>query len=186
MTRIAALVATIAASLAWTGSAFPSCITRTPDQQMQSADVVFDGVALEGPTATGVQRFRADRYLKGNGADVVPVSTGVVARPDGTGSTTSVSVDAAAGERWRVYATRSPDGSGLETSVCSGSRKLAGQSGPATATATTPPASFDSAPEHAAAADDRVDRRALLIGALLTGFTLLTAALILTRRRTRA
>lgn len=185
MTRIAALVATVAAALAWPGPAFPSCIPRTPDQQMQSADVVFDGVALQGPTATGVQRFRADRYLKGSGPNVVPVATGVIARPDGTGSTTSVSVDAAAGERWRVYASRSPDGSGLETSVCSGSRKLAGQSGPATATATTPPA-FDSAPQHAAASEDGVDRRALLIGALLTGFTLLTAALILTRRRTRA
>src|SRR5687768_18581197 len=116
MTRIATvLFATAAAAFSCPAVALASCIPQTPEQQLQNAAVVFEGVALEGPTATGVQRFRADRYVKGDGPAVVAVSTGVVARTDGSGSITSVSVEAAAGERWRVYATKSADGRVLET-----------------------------------------------------------------------
>jgi hypothetical protein len=136
------------AGLGWPGAATASCIAQTPQQQLQSAEVVFVGVALDGPTETGVQRFRAERYVKGSGPEVVSVATGVIARSDGTGSVTSVSVQAAAGERWRIYGTKGTSGATLETSVCAGSTKLAAGAGkgaadsdprlPSSATADTP------------------------------------------------
>src|SRR5438093_11515465 len=84
-------------------AAFGSCVCRSTEQQAAQADVIFDGDALEGPTETGVQRFRVRRYLKGAGPAVVRVAAGVTRHPDGSGSTTSVSVEAAAGETWRIY-----------------------------------------------------------------------------------
>jgi hypothetical protein len=120
----AAAVAAGGLALTAPGAVYASCIPQTEDQQRDRADVIFVGVASEGATASGVQRFQVERYLKGTGAGVVRVATGVVARSDGTGSLTSVSVVAAAGERWRIYATRRAEGT-LETSVCAGSVKLA-------------------------------------------------------------
>jgi hypothetical protein len=99
-----------------------SCIAMSPAEQRARADVIFDGVVLEGPTATGVQRFRVIRYLKGRGPRVVHVSTGNVRRADGSGSVTSVSVVAARGQRWRIFARGSPR-KVLRTSVCDGSRR---------------------------------------------------------------
>jgi hypothetical protein len=93
-----------------------------PAEQRARADAIFDGLALEGPTATGVQRFRVIRYLKGRGPRVVRVSTGHIRRADGSVSVTSVSVVAARGERWRVFARGSPRRV-LRTSVCDGSRR---------------------------------------------------------------
>ena len=116
--------------LLFPASAFASCIQMTPAQQAERADVIFDGIALEGPTSTGVQRFRVERYLKGSGTAAVGVTTGVTRRSDGTGSITSVSIEVAAGERWRIYGGRL-SGSAVTTSSCDGSRKLAGSgSGP--------------------------------------------------------
>ena len=86
------------------------------------ADVIFDGVALEGPTATGVQRFRVTRYLKGRGPSIVRVATGTIRRADGSGSVTSVSVVAKRGQRWRIFARGSPR-KVLRTSICDGSRR---------------------------------------------------------------
>src|SRR5688572_28197212 len=94
------------AALATVAPAYGSCVPTTEREQFERATVVFDGVALEGPTASGVQQFRVDRYVKGDGADTVPVSTGVGRSPDGTGWTTSVAIDVAAGDRWRIFATR--------------------------------------------------------------------------------
>jgi hypothetical protein len=122
-TWLPAVMAAAAVGLAWPAAATASCIAQTPEQQLRGADVVFVGVALEGPSASGVQRFRVDQYVKGSGATVVRVATGVVARSDGTGTVTSVSVEAAAGDRWRIYATRRGDI--LDTNVCAGSTKLA-------------------------------------------------------------
>src|SRR5437867_3289554 len=107
-------------------AASASCIGPLTGKQLEArADVIFVGVALDGPTETGIQRFQVDRYLKGAGPETAAVATGVVARPDGTGSTTSVSVDVKAGERWQVYATKRPESDVLETSECAGSGKLA-------------------------------------------------------------
>jgi len=100
-----------------------SCVPSTPAQQRARATVVFDGVALEGPTATGIQRFRVTRYLKGRGPRVVRVATGYFRRADGTGSVTSVSIVAARGQKWRIFGRGSP-WRVLQTNVCDGSRKL--------------------------------------------------------------
>jgi hypothetical protein len=99
-----------------------SCIPMSAAEQRARAHVIFDGVALEGPTPTGVQRFRVSRYLKGRGPMVVRVRTGYVRRADGTGSVTSVSVVAARGQRWRIFARGSPRKI-LRTTVCDGSRR---------------------------------------------------------------
>lgn len=95
----------------------------TSAQQRARADVVFDGVALSGPTSTGIQRFRVTRYLKGRGPDIVRVNTGNVLRADGTGTVTSVSIDVRRGQRWRIFAQGSAT-KVVRTSVCDGSRKL--------------------------------------------------------------
>lgn len=123
MTRRLALaliaVATVAAVAASTAHA--SCIRMTASEQRARADVIFDGVALEGPTATGVQRFRVTRYVKGRGPGIVRVNTGTIRRADGSGSTSSVSLLVRRGERWRIFArsTRRV----LQTNLCDGSRK---------------------------------------------------------------
>jgi hypothetical protein len=98
-----------------------SCISLTTAQQRARAHVIFDGIALENPTATGVQRFRVTRLLKGRGPKIVRVQTGNVLRPDGSGSTTSVSLFVKRGERWRIFARGSVRLT-LRTSVCDGSR----------------------------------------------------------------
>jgi hypothetical protein len=123
MKRLTALAGTaVLATAIFTAAAEASCVAMSPAQQRARADVIVDGVALEGPTATGVQRFRVSRYLKGRGPTVVRVNTGNVRRPDGTGSVTSVSVVAARGQRWRVFARGSPR-KVLRTSICDGSRR---------------------------------------------------------------
>ena len=115
------LVAAVA--LFGAAAAEASCLRTTPAQQRARATVVFDGVALEGPTATGIQRFRVTRYLKGRGPRIVRVSTGNVRRADGTGSVTSVSVVAGRGQRWRIYA-RGSAWRVVQTTICDGSRRL--------------------------------------------------------------
>jgi hypothetical protein len=100
-----------------------SCVPSTPAQQRARASVIFDGIALEGATATGIQRFRVARYLKGRGPRIVRVATGNIRRADGTGSVTSVSIIVRRGERWRIFA----HGSAwrvLQTNACDGSRRL--------------------------------------------------------------
>ena len=122
MTRLAATLTiglTIALLLA--AVAHASCISLTTAQQRARADVIFDGIALENPTATGVQRFRVTRFLKGRGPRIVRVQTGNVLRPDGSGSTTSVSLFVKRGERWRIFARGSARRT-LRTTVCDGSR----------------------------------------------------------------
>jgi hypothetical protein len=180
--RVAAAF-TCAIVLAWPASAFGSCVPQTPGQQLRNAAVVFDGVALEGPTETGVQRFRVDRYVKGGGPEIVAVATGVVARPDGTGSTTSVSVAAAAGERWRLYAMRRAGGPILETSVCAGSRRLGGSARVGGGSGANGSGSSRSS---AVGSDGGLGRGDVALAALLGGTTLLATALVAVRRGRRA
>jgi hypothetical protein len=117
------LPSAVAVALLGAAAAEASCIPSTPAQQRARASVIFDGVALEGATATGIQRFRVTRYLKGRGPRVVRVATGNVRRVDGTGSVTSVSVIAARGQRWRIFA-RGSAWRVVQTNVCDGSRRL--------------------------------------------------------------
>jgi hypothetical protein len=114
----AAAVALFAAA-----TAEASCVPSTPAQQRARASVIFDGIALEGATATGIQRFRVARYLKGRGPRIVRVATGNIRRADGTGSVTSVSIIVRRGERWRIFA-RGSAWRVLQTNACDGSRRL--------------------------------------------------------------
>ncbi len=123
MTRHVLVVgASILAVLVGAATAQASCIFQTPAEQRARADVVFDGVALEGPTATGVQRFEVTRYRKGRGPATVRVQTGHRVFADGSGSTTSVSIVVRKGERWRIFARGSARRI-LQTNVCDGSRR---------------------------------------------------------------
>ena len=120
--RLTLLVALSVALLA-TAAAEASCIRSTPAEQRARATVIFDGVALEGATGTGIQRFRVLRYLKGRGPAIVRVATGNVRRADGTGSVTSVSVIASRGQKWRIFG-RGSARRVVQTNVCDGSRRL--------------------------------------------------------------
>ncbi len=117
------LTASVIAVAVLAAAAQASCVPTTAAQQRVRANVIFDWIALEGPTATGVQRFRVSRYIKGSGPHVVRVSTGHTKRADGTGTITSVSLDVRRGERWRIFA-RGSARNVLRSSACDGSRKL--------------------------------------------------------------
>jgi hypothetical protein len=117
-----ALAAALVGAAVLASGASASCIPMSQAQQRARADVIFDGVALENPTASGVQRFRISRYLKGRGPQVVRVNTGNVRRADGSGSVTSVSIIVRRGERWRIFG-RGSARRVLRTSVCAGSRR---------------------------------------------------------------
>jgi hypothetical protein len=122
--RMAAWVAVFVSGAAVAAStANASCLPTTAAEQQARADVIFDGVALEGPTASGVQRFRVTRYRKGQGPRVVRVNTGYVRRADGTGTITSVSIVVRRGQRWRILG-RGSARKVLQTNVCDGSRRL--------------------------------------------------------------
>lgn len=121
-TRFAiALTVGVTFALLLAGVAHASCVSLTAAQQRAGANVIFEGVALENPTATGVQRFRVTRFLKGRGPEIVRVQTGNVLRPDGSGTTTSVSLFVKRGERWRIFARGSARRT-LRASKCDGSR----------------------------------------------------------------
>ena len=122
MRRAIAVSAAAIAVLVGAATANASCIFQTPAEQRARADVIFDGVALDRPTATGVQRFKVTRYLKGRGPTIVRVQTGHRVFADGSGSTTSVSIVVRKGERWRIFA-RGSARKILQTSVCDGSRR---------------------------------------------------------------
>jgi hypothetical protein len=117
------LILTLALGAAFPAVAAASCIAMTPAEQRARANVIFEGVALEGPTATGVQRFRVRRYLKGAGPKVLRVATGEVRRADGSGTVTSVSIHVERGERWRIFA-RGSVRRVLHTNVCDGSKRI--------------------------------------------------------------
>jgi len=111
------------AALVVVASAHASCLPTTAAEQRARADVIFDGIALEGPTATGVQRFKVTRYRKGRGPAIVRVQTGTIRRADGTGSTTSISLVVKRGQHWRIFA-RGNVRKILQTNSCDGSRRL--------------------------------------------------------------
>jgi hypothetical protein len=122
MTRVLILILAFAAALSAVAAA--SCIQLSPAQQRARADVIFVGVALEGPTTTGVQRFRVTRYLKRAGPKVLRVATGEVRHAGGGETVTSVSIHVERGERWRIFARGSVRRI-LRTNVCDGSKRIA-------------------------------------------------------------
>ena len=151
----------------------------TAKQYKQRADVIFVGVALEGPTSTGIQRFSVERYLKGSGPETAAIATGVVARSDGTGSTTSVSVDVNAGERWQIYAGKRLASDVLETNQCAGSRKLGFAVAPAPGVVPIP----DSPAATVGGGGDRT--KTVLLTAGLAAFVVFSLALAVRHRLRR-
>jgi hypothetical protein len=123
MTHVRLALAIAMATLVGATAAEASCIAQTAAQQRAHADVVLDAVALDGPTATGIQRFRVSRYRKGRGPTVVRVQTGNRVFADGSGSVTSVSIVVRKGQRWRIFGRGSAKRV-LQTNVCDGSRQL--------------------------------------------------------------
>jgi hypothetical protein len=121
--RLTVILSSRFACLVLAPSAAASCVPITAAQQRARADIIFDGVALDGPTSSGVERFRVIRYRKGTGPRIIRLRTGRQLFPDGSGTTTSVSIDADRGERWRIFARRLRRGL-YETNVCDGSRRL--------------------------------------------------------------
>ena len=111
------------ASLVLAPSAAASCVPMTAAQQRARAHIIFNGVALDGPPTTGIERFRVIRYLKGRGPKIVRLSTGRRRYPGGGGVTTSASIDARRGQTWRIYARRLRAGI-FQTTVCDGSRRV--------------------------------------------------------------
>src|SRR5215208_6779020 len=116
------LVAALVAA-AFPAVARASCIPMTSAEQRERADVIFEGIALDNPTSTGVQRFRVTRYLKGTGPNVLRVATGEIRRPGGGGIVTSVSLHVLRGQKWRIFG-RGSSARVLRTSVCDGSKRL--------------------------------------------------------------
>jgi hypothetical protein len=121
--RSAAALSAVTIALIGAASAQASCIVQTPAEQRARADVIFDGIALDRPTASGVQRFEVSLYRKGRGPTIVRVQTGNLRFADGSGSTTSVSIVVTKGQRWRIFARGSARRI-LQTNVCDGSRRL--------------------------------------------------------------
>lgn len=124
MIRRLVLTLVVVASLSVSAApASASCVAMTVAQQRARADLIFDGIALDGPTYTGIERFRVLRYLKGSGPRIVRISTGRRRHVDGRGVVTSVSINAGKGETGRIYARSFKPGI-LQTNVCDGSRRL--------------------------------------------------------------
>ena len=105
--------------------AHASCAPVSASERWTRAAVIVDARALEGPTATGVQRFHVLRYLKGGGPAVIRVATGVARNRDGGGVTSGEGLLVRRGQRWRIFARGSPRRV-LRTSVCDGSWRHGG------------------------------------------------------------
>ncbi len=110
------LIAAFAGGVARPAAA--SCVHLTADQQFAGADVIFDAVALDGPTPTGIERFRVLRYVKSSGPVLIQVST-----ERRVFVFSSIAITATPGETWRIYAKRLAGGF-FETNLCLGSRRL--------------------------------------------------------------
>jgi hypothetical protein len=120
---VVVVVAAATGVLLFAGIATASCIVQSTADQRARADVIFNGVALDNPTPSGVQRFRVARYLKGRGPTILRVQTGNKVSGTGSGSVTSVSIVVKKGQRWRIFAQGNPR-KVLQTNICAGSRRL--------------------------------------------------------------
>ena len=118
-----AAAATVASDAGATTVGSAGCASQTSSQLRARAAVVFVGVALEGPTATGIQRFRAQRYVKGSGPAVVRVATGTIRHDGGEVGVPGVSLRVRKGERWRIFG-RLAGSQVVRTTLCAGSHRL--------------------------------------------------------------
>jgi len=125
MRHLTALSAAAALLVLAAADAHASCALVSASDRWKLAAVIVDARAVEGPTATGVQRFRVLRYLKGGGPAVIRVATGVAHNPDGSWVGFGEGLFVHRGERWRIFA-RGSSGGILRTSVCDGSWRHGG------------------------------------------------------------
>ena len=130
MRRLLALALLLAVPAAGAEAAGVSCSYSTEQQLRARAQVIFVGVALDGPATedgflVSPARFRVLRYLKSRGPRVVRVTTAVSRQSNGTYAYLSESVLARAGEPWRIYGRRNGRGV-IIASPCSGSRIVRG------------------------------------------------------------
>ena len=84
--RLAALAAVALVLVAWPSAAQAStCPEESQAQRLERAEVIFEGVAEDGPTQDGrlfsPATFRVTRYLKGSGPERQRVTTGLWPRP---------------------------------------------------------------------------------------------------------
>lgn len=119
---LVALLALVALT-AGVASAHASCLRQSPAELRRQALVIFDGVALDGVTSTGVQRFSVTRYRKGTGPLIVRVRTGWRRTADGSLSVMSEGITPRKRERWRIFVSATSAGV-AQTSLCSGSHRL--------------------------------------------------------------
>lgn len=121
---VAASVAAEAASFAEPANASSAaCLRQSPAQHRAQAKLIFDGIALDGVTSTGLQRFRVIHYRKGTGPTIMRVTTGWRRTVDGSLTVMSEGITPRKGERWRIFVTRMVKGV-ADTSLCSGSHPL--------------------------------------------------------------
>lgn len=103
------------------------CAAASEAGQFARADIVFEGIAQPGNSDRGTllspATFEVERYLKGEGPARVAVTTATSDAGDGMYVTVSTGINPSAGDRWRIFATGSPDGV-LDTSSCNGSHRL--------------------------------------------------------------
>jgi len=125
MRQLTAFGAAAAVLVLAAADARAACEAVSASEHWRVAAVIVDARALEGPTPTGVQRFRVLRYLKGGGPAVVRVATGVARNADGSGVASGEGLLVRRGERWRIFSGSSSRGI-LRTSVCDGSWRHGG------------------------------------------------------------
>ena len=119
----AAVAAAVVADAGAARAASTACAPSSSAAQRARADVIFVAVAVEGPTETGIQRFRVQRYVKGSGPALIRVETGTIRHHGGEVAIPGVSIRAEKGERWRIIGrfTRSRV---VHSTLCAGSRRL--------------------------------------------------------------
>ena len=153
MVHAAAVLALVAAVvLASAAPARASCAPLSNAEQRALADVIFEGVALDGETENGTlvspARFQVARYLKGSGPEVAQVTTAYEqSGPFGLfgSSRKSTGITPRPGERWRIHA-QTTSGDVLDTSRCLGSERLSRATRPAAATSPASEVAIDQGP----------------------------------------
>lgn len=121
-TAVAAGALLIAVALFVPSAALGACVApRGPYSHSGPAEVVIDAVALDGPQSPA--RFEVRRYEKGVGPAVVLVETAVRGN-----SMSSEGIVPRAGERYRIFGTRTSGGV-IRTGVCAGTRRIAREAG---------------------------------------------------------
>jgi hypothetical protein len=101
------------------------CLPATDAERLADADIVFEGLVIEGPLSPA--RLKVLRYIKGRGPAEFAVETGNTRNPDGTITLSSTGINPHPGEAWLIYGLGTVGGAVI-TSSCAGSRRLSDRS----------------------------------------------------------